>query len=475
MQYPLRAGLFSIGLSAYWPQFSGLHGRLIGYNRRIEDGLKQDGVEIINLGMIDCPEKGVEAGHRLRRSDVDIVFIHLGTYALSSTVLPAVQRVKTPVVLLNLSPNAAIDYAAFNKMSSRTAMTEEWLAYCGTCPAPELANVFERTGIRFHQVTGMLEDDPIAWAQIHEWMDAARVANVMAHNRLGLMGHYYNGMLDIATDLTQVCGVFGCQIEVLEVDELSALRRGVEESELRRKLEIFASAFQVQADCDGYELKRAASTAVALDKLAAAHTLNSLAYYSSGSGNPDNEETMSSIILGASLLTAQNIPAAGEYEVKNALAMKILDSFGVGGSFTEFYAIDFARDEVLLGHDGPGHLTIAEGKAKVRPLREYHGKAGKGLSIEMAVKRGPVTLLSVVEDKQAGYKLLIAEGASVDGEILEIGNTNSHYRFPLGARDFIGHWTSHGPAHHCATGIGHIASKLEKLAALLGIPAIRIC
>lgn len=475
MKYPLRAGLLTIGLSAYWPQFSGLEERLLGYNRSIEQRLCRDGVEIVNLGMVDTPGKSIDAGHRLRAADVDILFLHIATYALSATVLPAVRRAKVPVVVLNLAPKPAIDYAAFNKMGSRTAMTGEWLAYCSACSAPELANVFGRAGIEFFEVTGVLEGDPVASNEMSDWIDAARVANVMAHNRLGLMGHYYSGMLDIATDLTKVSAVFGSYLEMLEVDELSALRADLEERDIQCQLEKFRSVFDVQSDCDAVELRKAAVTAVALNKFVAAHSLDSLAYYYSGTGNAANEDTMTSIILGTSLLTANHIPVAGEYEVKNVLAMKIMDSFDAGGSFTEFYAVDFAADQILMGHDGPGHLAIALGKARVRPLREYHGKTGKGLSIEMQVRPGPVTLLSVVEDSQAGYKLLIAEGASVEGPILEIGNTNSHYRFSLGARDFIKSWNSHGPAHHCAVGVGHIAAKLEKLAALLSIPAIRVC
>ena len=200
-----------------------------------------------------------------------------------------------------------------------------------------------------------------------------------------------------------------------------------------------------------------------------------MAYYYKGSGIPANEDTMSSVILGTSLLTARGIPVAGEYEVKNAIAMKIMDSFGAGGSFTEYYAIDFAADQVLMGHDGPGHVAIAEGKTKVRPLGVYHGKVGKGLSVEMSVKYGPVTLLSVAEDRAKGFKLLVAEGASEPGPILEIGNTNSRYRFPIGARRFVNDWNSHGPAHHCAVGVGHIGNKLEKLAKLLSIDVVRVC
>jgi L-arabinose isomerase len=200
-----------------------------------------------------------------------------------------------------------------------------------------------------------------------------------------------------------------------------------------------------------------------------------MAYYYKGSGNPANEDTMSSIILGTSLLTARHIPVAGEYEVKNVLAMKMMDVLGAGGSFTEYYAMDFNDDLVLMGHDGPGHIAIAEGKTKVRPLKVYHGKVGRGLSVEMSVKHGPVTLLSVAEDAQSRFKLVVAEGECVAGAILEIGNTNSRYRFPLGARGFVNAWNAQAPAHHCAVGIGHVAATLEKAAALMGIGFHRVC
>ena len=323
-------------------------------------------------------------------------------------------------------------------------------------------------------MTGVLGDEAV-WAEIEEWIAAARVKKTLAENRMGLMGHYYSGMLDILTDLTQVAITFGTHIEHLEVDELSALREGVSEDEIRARIEDFRSHFDVQADCSEEELARAARTSVALDRFAAEHDLQSLAYYYMGSGVAANEDTMSSIILGTSLLTARHIPVAGEYEVKNVLAMKIMDCLGAGGSFTEYYALDFKLDHVLMGHDGPGHIAIAESKTKVRPLKVYHGKVGRGLSVEMSVKRGPVTLLSVVEDRAHGFKLLVAEGESVAGEILRIGNTNSQYRFPIGARGFVEAWNAQGPAHHCAVGVGHVGRKLNKLARLLEIPFVQVC
>ncbi|MBL7697746.1 MAG: arabinose isomerase, partial [Chitinophagaceae bacterium] len=328
--------------------------------------------------------------------------------------------------------------------------------------------------IPFFQVTGILNDDEVS-KEISEWVEAAKVLGIMEHNRLGIMGNYYGGMLDIYTDLTLQCITFGGHIEVIEVDELSGIRRSVTPGQVAQELKVFENEFEIGKDCMPQELERAARTSVALKMLAGKHALGSLAYYHKGTGNPDNEDTMSSVILGNSLLTAKNIPVAGEFEIKNVQAMKIMDSFNAGGSFTEYYAMDYNDDIVIMGHDGPGHIGIAEGKTKVRALEVYHGKVGNGLSVEMSVKCGPVTLLSVVESAERKLMLLVAEADSVKGPILEIGNTNSRYRFKIGARRFVEAWNSHGPAHHCAVGVGHIASKIQKFASLAGIPVIRVC
>lgn len=470
----MKIGLFAIGLEAYWEQFDGLKGKLEGYLRIVEEKMTAIHPRIVNAGLIDTVDKAFDARSLFRAEDVDIIFLFVTTYALSSTVLPVVRKSRVPVVILNLSPRPAIDYEMFNLMKDRTKMTEEWLAYCNACPVPEIANVFKRTGIKFHQVTGVLDDD-ICWNEIREWIEAAGVAHMLSYNRMGCLGHYYSGMLDIYTDLTMMYKYFGGHIELLEADELSALRKDISPLEIEERTGLFYQEFDVQPDCSRDELDRAARTSIALDKLADKYKLGSLAYYYKGTGNPDNEDTMSSIILGNSLLTARHIPVAGEYEIKNVQAMKILDSFNAGGSFTEYYAMDYKTDVVLMGHDGPGHIAISEGKTKVRPLYVYHGKVGRGLSVEMSVKHGPVTLLSVVETGEGRLMLLTAEAESVAGPVLEIGNTNSRYKFSIGARNFVQEWNSYGPAHHCAVGIGHISSKIKKLGGLLEMEVVKVC
>ena len=468
-----KVGLFGIGLDTYWAQFDGLLDNLKGYQEQIKTRIAGFGVQVIDAGMVDNPVRAREAADFLKSQDVEIVFLYVSTYALSSTVLPVAQKLKVPVVILNLQPVAELDYEAFNKLGDRGKMTGVWLEHCQACSVPEIASVFNRSGIQYDFVTGYLQDEE-AWRDIEAWAEAARVAAAIRNNRLGVLGHYYGGMLDVYTDLTKQSAVFGTHIEMLEMCELKKYRDEVTYAEVQLKIQEFNAAFDVAPECEPAEIERAARTSLALDMLIKNRNLGSMAYYYEGESGNDYENIVTSVIAGNTLLTGKNIPIAGECEVKNAQAMKIIAEFGAGGSFSEFYLMDFKDDVVMLGHDGPAHSAIAEGRVKLVPLSVYHGKPGKGLSIQMTVKHGPVTLLSVVEGKD-GILLLVAEGESVAGPVLEIGNTNSRYRFSIGAKRFINEWSKQGPAHHCAIGIGHIAHKIEKFGKILNIDVVQIC
>ncbi|MDR1253051.1 MAG: L-fucose/L-arabinose isomerase family protein [Treponema sp.] len=470
----MHIGLMGIGLDTYWAQFEGLRQRLESYIDLIDRRLRGFGLDIVNAGLVDNPVKARHVSKLFHEHRVEAVFLYISTYALSHTVLPVAQGLGVPVMILNLQPVPAIDYAKFNALGDRGVMTGEWLAHCQACAVPEIANVFNNAGLKYDIVTGWLEEEQ-SWEKIRDWCDAIRVCAVLRDVRIGVLGHYYCGMLDVYTDITRLASVFGSHFELLEMDLLKAYWDKAGPEDIARKRKQFDSEFIVSAECDEYELDRAAKTSCALDALAADKNLGAMAYYYEGYGGNEHENIISSVIAGNTLLTAHHVPVAGECEIKAVVAMKIMDCLDVGGSFSEFYAMDFIDDVVLWGHDGPAHAAIAEGMVKLVPLPVYHGKPGKGLSIQMSVKHGPVTLLSVVQGPKGSTFLLCAEGESVPGPVLEIGNTNSRYRFSLSAREFVDRWSKAGPAHHCAIGLGHIAGKIEKLAQLWGVECRKIC
>jgi L-arabinose isomerase len=464
--YPkARVGLFAIGLAAYWPQFPGLKERLEGYYGHIAEQLSHF-AEVVGMGLVDTPQHAHAAGDSLAAANVDLLICHTATYATSSQVLPIVQRAKVPVLVLNLQPVAALDY--------ENTDTGEWLANCSTCCVPEIANAFHRAGIEFQVVSGTLYDDERAWSLLRQWCQAAAAVRVLKGARFGFLGHTYPGMLDMYSDFTQHHAQLGLHVEVLEMDELQERVNAVTPVEVDGKLAEARQVFQIDRSAQEADLQWACQVAAGLDRLAADFELSGLAYYYRGSNGNEFERLGAALILGNSLLTARGIPTAGEGDLKNAVAMKVMDVLGAGGSYTEFYAMDFDEQFVLMGHDGPAHLAIGDRQPILRGLGVYHGKAGAGVSVEFNVKTGPVTIFSCTQTGAGRLKFLAAEGESIPGPILRIGNTNSRIRFGSGPAEFIDSWCAHAPTHHCALGIGHQAAVLAKFARLQGLEFVKI-
>ncbi len=470
----INIGLFGVGLDTYWPQFEGLKSRLEGYLASVKELINVNDTNVVDAGLVDTVTKASMANSLFKKGEVDAVFIYITTYALSSTVLPVIRDLGVPVIVLNIQPASKPNYELIESMPNRGDRTGEWLAGCQACSAPEIANVFNRSGVNYKIITGYLGEKFIE-TEIKEWLEAVKVVKTLKNTTIGLLGHYYDGMLDVYTDITDLAQTFGCEFKMIEMCELDAQRKSVTDKELNDKVVQFENEFDILGECETSEIIRAAKTSVALDKLVANNNLGAMAYYYEGQNGNSYENIVTSLIAGNSLLTAHGVPVAGEYEVKNVVAMKIMDILGVGGSFSEPYAMDFDSDEVLWGHDGPAHFQIASEKVKLVPLPVYHGKPGKGLSIQMTVQKGDATLLSVVQDRNKGVVLQYAHGKSVDGEVFNIGNTNSRYKFPIPVREFMSEWSYGGPSHHCAIGLSHIGGVLEKLAFMLGVKTNKIC
>ncbi|MBI4891362.1 MAG: L-fucose/L-arabinose isomerase family protein [Acidobacteria bacterium] len=456
-----RVGVFGIGLAAYWPQFAGLKERLEGYQGEVEARIGGLGAEVVSAGLVDTAQGAVEAGKSFAGAGLDLIVCYVGTYATSSQVLPVVQRANVPVLVLNLQPVKALDYPRTD--------TGEWLANCSTCCVPEISNAFARARVRFRVVSGTLRDDARAWGEIGEWIRAAAVANAVRGSRIGFLGHTYPGMLDMYSDFTMVTAQTGAHVEVLEMCDLERCVDGVGEAEIGEKLELTREVFELEG-CDAGELEWAARVAAGLDRMVDEYQLDGLTYYYRGRDGNLYERLGAGVILGNSLLTARGIPASGEGDLKTCVAMMMMDRLGVGGSYTEFYAMDFEEGFVLMGHDGPGHLAISSQRPVLRGLGLYHGKRGQGVSVEFNVKLGPVTLLGLTQTADGNLKLLAAEGESIAGEILRIGNTNSRLKFSLGPAEFVNRWCEEGPTHHCALGVGHVKGEIAKLSELTGIP-----
>lgn len=482
----VRIGLYSAGLNTYWGQFDGLYDCLMGYNKFIQRELEVYG-EVFNFGMVDTEENGREAGEFFNRNNVDIVFSHSATYYTSATVLPIHQLNQAPVIVLNLQPAPEMNY-------EKTG-TDRWLAQCVACPIPEIANAFNRAGIKYRAINGLLgldytpdfsfaeentKDRPEAikaWKEIGEWCKAAMVKRSLSHARFGFLGGYYSGMLDMYSDFTMLQAQTGMHIEVLEMCDLELYLRQVREEEIQEKLKEIHEFFQISGDSPSdpiakkpteEQLTWSAKVAVAQEKMVEDKNLDSISYYYHGQDNY-YEEIQSGFIVGHSLLTAKGVACSGEGDIKTALAMKIADLLGTGGSFCEIVAADFNRDTMILGHDGPFHFKISKGKPILRGMGVYHGKRGSGVSVEAKVKQGPVTTIGITQKVNGKLHMNISEGEAIDAPILMNGNTSTHIKFADKPAEYMDKWFAEAPTHHLALSVGHNKELFKKVADIMDI------
>jgi len=416
--------------------------------------------EVVDVGFVSDAQEAAVAAERLRAAGCDLIVGFLTTYMTASMLLPVAQQAGAPVLLLNLQPTAVMDHATFG--------TGEWLAYCGACPLPEMANTFTRAGIPFRSVSGYVEDER-AWSRIAHWVKAAGIRGMLRHGRHGLMGHLYPGMLDVSTDLTSISTQLGGHVEVLEIDDLRVRVEQVTQAETDARVRLARDVFDLDDSVAEGPLRWGAQVSVALDRLVEDFALDSMAYYHRGLDGEMHERVGAGLILGASLLTGRGVPVVGEYELRTSIAMLVMDRLGGGGSFTELQALDFDAGVVEMGHDGPAHLAISSRRPLLRGLGVYHGKRGYGVSVEFDVQHGPVTLCGLGQLRDGSYRLIAAEGTVVDGPLLAIGNTTSRVDFGVDPGEWTDEWSASGVGHHWALGTGHRAAELERVAELCGL------
>ena len=465
-------GVVGVGHGRYWPQFENLKDEILAKMDVFLDKLRRNGTSPTCFGLVDSVESAYALVPSLLAADLDVLFVDLLTYATSGTFAVFAQRVRIPTVLVALQPSRALDYAA--------TTTRTQLLHDDVCSLPEFTGVARRCGNPVADVIiGTLADDAPADEDIARWCRIAAAIRDLRTARIGLMGHVLEGMLDMHSDPTAITAAFGCHVVTVEPDELMRHYRAAGEpalQEMRKKILEFFDTPEPGQDpitrkLSTKDLHIAAEAAVALEELIAEKRLHGLAYYYEGEEQSDMRTLVSNLIVGNSMLISRGVPVSGEFDIKTCIAMLIMDRLGMGGSFAELHPVDFTRNSVLVGHDGPHHIGIAQGKPVLRSLDRYHGKPGMGASVEFSIRRGPITILSITVDHDGCFRFVVAEGEAIAGPTPPTGNTNTHARFGPDIRTFLRDWALAGPTHHFALGVGHHAKEIVSLAGALGIRA----
>ena len=470
-----KIAIVSLGHYIYFQQFEGLREELMAKSAQFGAYLSPVSCDVVDIGYIDCAESAFAAVRALKKEDADLLFILLSTYVPSAVCAPFARYLDIPQILVGIQPLEHLDYSH----------TTTYMQLCNddVCAMPEIAGVYERLGRKIPPciVASSSQSDYIQ-KQVSEWVSAANAMAGFKYETFGYLGHTYEGMYDMHTDPTAFTAAFGSHVKMLEMCELARLSDAITAEEISAQIEEIKNTFEI---CDpsidpltdyvkNEDLSYSARQAVALKKLVRDNKLTALAYYYKSEPNNPYEQLAANLIIGNTLLTSSGIPLAGEADLKTAAAMLIMKNIGGGGSFAEIHPFDVCDDVVLIGHDGPHNIAIAEGKPRLRKLKKYHGKSGSGIGVEFSLKAGPITMLSINVDRNGKFKMIAAEGMSIAGDIPQTGNTNTRVSFGGNVCAFLARWCEAGPTHHLALGVGHHMDILRKFAKISGIELIEV-
>ncbi|MGD1833688.1 MAG: hypothetical protein ACPKOP_10115 [Sphaerochaetaceae bacterium] len=470
-----NVGLIGVGHSTYWGQFDGLLEVMHSKLKTLEKKIGSNSVKVLNYGLVDNSLKAYDVLDKMKGDSLDLLFIDMVTYATSETFAPLVRSLDIPIVLVALQPLTAMDY------SKGTTFIQ--LCNDDICSVPEFCSVAVRMGKTPPPVIlGTLDGDDEAESELASWCRIAHVLHDLKHAKIGLMGHVLETMYDMHVDPSIMTRTFGCHVIPLEPDDVMKEYRKASDDEMVEMRERILSFFDAPApESDSItatlreeDLQLASRVAVALEKMIGERQLTGLAYYYEGEEESEMRKVVTNFIVGNSLLTSAGFPMCGEFDLKTCIGMLIMDRLEIGGSFAEFHPMDFNRHTILVGHDGPHHINIAQQKPVLRSLSKYHGKPGSGAGVEFKIKEGPITMLSVTIGLTGELKFVVAEGISMEGAIPPTGNTNTHGLFKPDLKEFLRRWMAEGPTHHFALGVGHHAQEIQRVAQAFGVECVVI-
>ena len=459
-----RIGLLPTGHFYYWDQFPRLKAMGQAMYAKLRQHLETIG-EVVAPELVDTKEKAEAAAAFFRAQPIDILLVFPFGYTTGMCVAPVVRDLHVPIRLLNAHEDSSYDY--------KSADTTDYLHHEGPCCIPEYAGALVSMGKAFKVRSGHFGDQRL-WDEVRADCMGAAAARTLQTLNLAVIGNTYTNMTDMPTDEHRLLRATGKLLVRPEVEEIEEAHKRVTEDQIADMCRQFREMYDVDAGVTDEHMRESAQLAVAYDEVICKHDISAFGYYWWGE-KEEVTQLRSQSALAVSRLAALGRPGVTEGDVKTAMAMKILDLLGAGGMFLEFFSMDFDENFLMMGHDGPSNINVAEGRPKLQYLEVHHGKSGHGLGIDFQMQQGPVTLVNMSQfNAGETFKLIYTVAEVIPGDILDIGNPNCRVRVAKPIHEFMDQWCQQGPTHHSALGIGDRAAEMEAFGEAMGFPCIQI-
>lgn len=455
-------GFMAVGLEPYWGQFAGMREKCEYHHAVLKEKFDSEKTEIEDVGIVDSEELARKAGRVFEEKKVDVVFCQMLTYAASVYIAPVVRKLDVPVILLNVQYKKALDYDNVKGIG-------DWLGEGITCAGvPEATAVLVQLDKKFAVVTGHMEDAEVN-GKINAWCDAVRIQKTLASMNMGLFGRSYAGMMDLCVNESKIFEKFGTFIHHLDWQEIIDCGVGIEECAVQERVRRMSEIFVLGEDVAKEDLEYIARITEGLKKIVEKYNLHSIATHYEFDAPENQVDLVAALNPAMTMLMTEGISGAPEGDLRAALAMVILKTLAGNAMTAELYSMDFNDDLCIIGHSGACDANVSKEKATLKSSSVFHGKSGKGYMTQFFPEPGPVTMLALTENRDGTFKLVAAEGMSVEGPVLKLGDTNLRVKFPIGVEEFVNRWSMEGPTHHGVLAKGLYVRELQYVADVLGV------
>lgn len=456
-------GFMAVGLQPYWGQFEGMRENCEFHHQELKGKFNSDKVEIEDVGIIDSEELAREAGKTFEEKKVEVIFCQMLTYAASVYIAPVVRNLSVPVVILNVQYKKALDYANVKGIG-------DWLGEGITCAGvPEATAVLSCLGKQFAVVTGHMEKGSDIVEKLEDWCDAALIKSTLANGNLGLFGHPYQGMMDLCVNESRIFEKFGTYVYHLDWEEIIREGEKASSEDVQKRIDEMGRTFDLDSQVQEADIAYIARTAEGLERIAEKYRLHSFATHYEFDAPESQVDLVAALNPAMTLMMTEGMANAPEGDIKSALAMVIMRALAGNAMTAELYSMDFTDGICLIGHSGACDANISREKAVLKMSNVFHGKSGKGYMTQFHLESGAVTMLALTEKADGNYKLVAAEGMSVEGPVLQLGDTNLRVKFPMDMEEFVNAWSMEGPSHHGVLSKGLHVRKLRAVAKVLGL------
>ncbi len=430
------------------------HADYLDRNASAITGEIQAALSLIDQIQIDRPAvatsdaEAVAAARAILREDLCGAILILTTWVECNVVMSAIKELRgLPLVIWGFP---------LEEVQGRRESTGSYVS------AAMISGVVKRIELKTRVLIGSWRD-PRILAELQNFSVAASTADFLFYAKVGLFGYTSMSIYTGTFDHVLLRYRIGPEVEHLDSYSLIAAAQKVPQTTIEESIARLKTAARIQDDVRPEILQKTMALYAALRDYASARgwaAVNVKCQYEF------SKEYRVVPCVALSLLAEDRIVASCEGDMLNTVSMMILNGLS-GETVTYGDALTHFGNTVKFSPCGFLPLSMGCGTVKVQKFMEHPGFSGIQVSGVMRPER--VTYLRLVEGV-GSYHLLYGTGQGK--ETLPRGGCMPALDVELDGP--VEKLCEEYAGQHFALAYGDLSAKIEALAAILGIPAVRI-